>query len=520
MWDKFNEASINAELHLLDVCPEDGQVAYACVDRNDICVILCDKRTERNELADETPFGGEIPLWFSEVSHRASPVYDLYSVIQGLKQYPAFKNVSSISGILFTTTYIINEEDMEAIWKNMGISVRSVKDMSLTVLPSDSRIWDDVTGYLKQKNNVREFVDLDEYSHMMEEYSDESLEASEPEPDKQCPEKISDVSMRNELRLEDIVDHNDPVFQTLGPDGTSTFVAANLPHLQVWAPMEDASAALDKMVGLDDVKNYLVKMKNLALFNNKLRDFPGVKVPKVSLHSIFAGSPGTGKTTVALMCASLFKEAGILSKGNVLVAQGRNAFLGRWVGTEEKNVRMCLAAAKGNVLVIDEAYTLVTPNELDYSRNVLPMMLALLGDEEYRDISVILCGYTREMDELLKSNPGLRSRFPNYFKFEDYSVAQLFQIIVNRFKDSGYILTDEATEKIKCFLEHMYENRIETQWANGRECSNLYDKIISLHATNCISSGAEGEALITIRPEDIPEIDKDSVRKTRRIGFR
>ena len=165
MWEKFNEAAINTELHLLDVCPDDAQVAYACVDRDDICVILCDKRTQRYELADETPFGGEIPLWFSEVSHRTSPVYDLYSVIQGLKQYPAFKNVSSISGILFTTTYIINEEDMEAIWKNMGISVRSVKDMSLTVSTSDSRIWNDVTGYLKEKNNVREFVDLDVRVH-------------------------------------------------------------------------------------------------------------------------------------------------------------------------------------------------------------------------------------------------------------------------------------------------------------------------------------------------------------------
>jgi SpoVK/Ycf46/Vps4 family AAA+-type ATPase len=273
------------------------------------------------------------------------------------------------------------------------------------------------------------------------------------------------------------------------------------------------------MIGLQEIKEHITRVKNFVLFKKKVKDIPDIECPDISLHAMFVGPPGSGKTSVGLLYASILKEAGILSKGNLLLANGRNAFMGKYVGSEEKNVRMALAAAKGNVLLVDEAYTLVNANEMDYARNVLPMMLQLLSDEEYRDIAVILCGYDAEMDFLLSSNPGLRSRFPNIFHFEDYSLDELQKIAVKKIQQSGYILTDEANRKISQVLQEMYESRVKTQWANGREASNLFDRILVAHANRCISSGAEGDMLITITVEDIPEAEKKPVKKSRKIGF-
>ena len=104
--------------------------------------------------------------------------------------------------------------------------------------------------------------------------------------------------------------------------------------------------------------------------------------------------------------------------------------------------------------------------------------------------------------------------------FEDYSVDELHKMAVNKIKRNGYILQDEAEDKIMNLLQKMYNARKEGQWANGREVSNLYDKIIITHADRCISSEAEGEMLITITSEDIPDMEKTDVRTTRRIGFR
>ena len=514
MWKNFNAILLNCETHQLkDVCSKTRDV-YACVNGHEICVVMMDK-VAKCELADEEPFNGESPLYFTENSHRVSPVFFLSSLCEDLRMYPGFCN-ASVSGILLTASEIINEEDMQDIWDSMNVAVRSsVKEMKYTLAPNlDSELWKEIAEYLGEKNkgdNVDLHIDMKKIQPPC------YTAADTPEP----AGKSVSSKKRKELLLEDIIDKSDPVFHTLTGDGNSVFVSANLPNIKVLPPIEDSAAVLEQMVGLEHIKGYIVKLKNLVLFKKKLIEcFPEIKCPEVSLHSVFAGSPGTGKSSVALLYASLLKEAGILSKGNLLMCNGRDAFMARWVGSEEKNVRMALSAAKGNVLLIDEAYTLVTPNELDYARQVLPLMLQLLADEEYRDVAVILCGYSSEMEYLLSSNPGLKSRFPNYVMFEDYSVDELHKMAVNKIKRNGYILQDEAEEKIMNLLQAMYDTRKEGQWANGREVSNIYDKIIITHADRCISSEAEGEMLITITPEDIPDMEKAVVRNTRRIGFR
>ena len=512
MWDSFNTVFINSQTYALKETGSMKDDIYACVNYDDVCVIMMDSSANATELADEEAFGNEYPQYFTESSHRVSPVFRLWAVCEALRQHPGLRK-AKISGVLFTTSHIINEEEMEDIWRAMNITVRCVKKMRYAVFLSPNKeLWENVSAYLREKP-LEEFVDLSKYNEMID-----NIQLTE---DIQIPDKKKKMEMdkRKELRLEDIIDKNDPVFHTLGADGNSSFISANLPPIQVLAPMENATSALEQMVGLDDIKDYITKLKSLVLFKKKLGHIPGVQCPKVSLHSIFKGAPGTGKTTVALLYASVLKEAGIISKGNLLLANGRNAFMGKWVGTEEKNVRMALAAARGNVLLIDEAYTLVSPNEMDYARNVLPLMLQLLADEENRDIAVVLCGYDSEMEYLIQSNPGIRSRFPNIFKFKDYSIEELHKITVDKIKQSGYMLTDEAAQKITDVLKKMYQNKVEGQWANGREAGNLFDKVMIAHADRCISSGAEGEMLITITVDDIPDFEADPLLKARRIGF-
>lgn len=511
MWKMFNSVMGMADVHYLKGVGQSEEDFYVCVDGDDVCILMMDSVTREAAIADEEAFSNQYPLYFSESSHRVSPVFRLWALCEGVRKHEAFRE-ASVSGILFTSTNILNLEDVKEEWDRMDISVRPVRtwgyDRSLRNADDD---WKGLTTYLTGKK-IERFVNLGSYNDMRKNWSDVQVKEKKMEP-------VPSETKPKELRLEDIVDRKDPIFHTLGADGNSEFVSANLPPMRVFAPTNDASARLDEMVGLDEIKTHLAKLKNLVAYRKMLKGFKGIYCPEVSLHSVFKGSPGTGKTSVGLLYASLLKEAGILSRGYLLLANGRDSFMGRWVGSEEKNVRMALAAAKGNVLMIDEAYTLVSPNEMDYSRNVLPLMLQLLADEEYRDVAVILCGYTSEMECLLQSNPGLRARFPHLFLFPDYSVEQLKSMAVTRIQKSGYTLSKDAEVKLEDVLQQMYRNRVEPQWANGREVTNLFDRIMISHADRCVCSSVEGEMLLLITPEDIPDCTDHRQDHTKRIGF-
>lgn len=513
MWENLNSLLAQTETHSFESICAKGEHVYACVDNNDICVLMLDTITTDVELADESIFmAWQFPLYFTESSQRHSPVFRLHSICEGIRTQHGF-DTKRVSGVLLTTSTIINMEDMEELWSHLDISVKHVKEMKAKVTLSPTNgTWDNVRKYLSEKG-IEALVNRSQYKDYIDKII-ESIQTSKAVfKEKNCKQR------RKELRLEDIIDQTDPIFHTLGPDGNATFISANLPPIQVLAPMQGATESLNSMIGLNEIKEHINRIKNLVLFKKKIADFPGVQAPEISLHGIFAGNSGTGKTTVGLLYASVLKEAGVLSKGHLLLANGRNSFMQKWVGSEEKNVRMALAAAKGSVLLIDEAYTLVNPNEMDYARNVLPMMLSILANEEYRDIAVILCGYTKEMETVLDSNPGLRSRFPNYFLFNDYSSEELYQMAIKRIEDNGYILSNSAAVKLEALISQMYLNRIEGKWSNGREITNLYDKILINHSCRCISEDIEGSHLITITEEDIPEIQVKEKCKTRKIGF-
>ena len=267
-------------------------------------------------------------------------------------------------------------------------------------------------------------------------------------------------------------------------------------------------------MGCEDIKSRMA----LTSFNSMIhKNYPSNKLHQVSLHSIFLGRPGTGKTTVCKIFGSLLLETGALSKGHVVMCD-RSTFIGNLWGDEERIVHQVVDMARGGVLMIDEAYLLATENEKDPGRIILQLLMNILADETQRDIAVVLCGYKEQMKRLLHMNPGLVSRFPNQFEFQDFSVDDLLEITRRRILDFGYQFTTEAWQKYSNVLAMAYQVRDPETWGNARFVANQLERIYVQHARRCMLERPKAKsALLELTPEDIVPIEV--VRQKPRIGF-
>jgi AAA+ superfamily predicted ATPase len=202
--------------------------------------------------------------------------------------------------------------------------------------------------------------------------------------------------------------------------------AADIPEVEIPDPT-DAIAKLNALVGLDDVKRRILAHTSLVRLN-KLRADRGLYNRMPPMHMVFTGNPGTGKTTIAKYIGEIYHSIGVLSSGHVVVTD-RSKLVGEFIGDAEKNTTDAINSASGGVLFIDEAYNLFTEkdNKKDYGMRVIETLLTYLGSDDTNMI-VILAGYTGEMNRMLEANPGMKSRFPYIFQFEDYTPEQLMQI--------------------------------------------------------------------------------------------
>ena len=272
------------------------------------------------------------------------------------------------------------------------------------------------------------------------------------------------------------------------------------------------------MIGCDDIKRRMDELVALTTYNKTMQElFPNSKQHEVSLHSVFLGRPGTGKTTVCKIFGSLLHQAGALSKGHVVLCD-RGTFIGTLWGDEERSVRQVLEKAKGGVLMIDEAYLLNGKNENDPGKLVLQLLMNILADESQRDIAVVLCGYKDQMEKLLEMNPGLQSRFPNKFEFVDFSVDELLEITQTRIRDFEYSFTDQAWEKYRGMLNQAYQVRDPQTWGNARFVANQLERIYMQHATRCVMQKPEDkQEWRQLTAEDIVPIEV--AKKKQKIGF-
>lgn len=260
---------------------------------------------------------------------------------------------------------------------------------------------------------------------------------------------------------------------------------------------------LEELIGLNLVKNEVATLINFIKVQN-MRAAKGMKAPSLSYHCVFIGNPGTGKTTVARILASIYKELGLLKKGH-LVETDRSGLIAEYVGQTAVKTNKIIDEALDGVLFIDEAYSLVSNSQSDYGKEAIATLLKRMEDDRGRLI-VILAGYTQEMKEFIDSNPGLQSRFNRYLMFEDYSEEELLQIFLSNLKKYDYTITEEATEKMKLLINKAIINK-DHNFGNARWTRNIFEKTLENQANRLATDKyISKDALTTITGYDIPFI--------------
>ncbi len=271
--------------------------------------------------------------------------------------------------------------------------------------------------------------------------------------------------------------------------------------------MEANLDELNELIGLEQIKAEISGLINLIKVR-KLREDQDLPVLPMSFHLVFSGNPGTGKTTVARILAKIYKNLGVISKGD-LVEVDRSGLVAGFVGQTAIKVSKVIESAKGGVLFIDEAYSL-TPNgsQSDYGSEAIEVLLKAMEDQR-GDLVVIVAGYTNEMDTFLNSNPGLKSRFNKFIHFADYTPEELLDIFLLMSNKNGYKLSDDANSELKKLITVIYDNKTEN-FANARIIRNMFESVIQIQANRVIEiKSPSKDELQDITVEDINILEKE-----------
>ena len=256
-------------------------------------------------------------------------------------------------------------------------------------------------------------------------------------------------------------------------------------------------AEINELVGLAPVKEYVFGLADNLQVQQR-RAAAGLKTASLSMHMIFTGNPGTGKTTIARLVARYLKAIGAL-KGGQLVEVTRADLVGRYTGHTAPLTNSVIESALGGVLFIDEAYSLYRGEQDSFGLEAIDTLVK--GMEDHRDeLVVILAGYTREMETFLTANSGLASRFPNRIEFPDYTAVELLQITQVLAKNKGYTLAEACTEPLLSYYARWQESDARTA-GNGRLARNTLEKAIFHQSRRLVAEPAA--ALDLILPSDL-----------------
>lgn len=562
-WRKFNDAILLSNKYLCAKIapmtpnlPTSFNIIYQ-ENTHKAMVIMWDSVKPHNkaeicELLDEEPFNDELPLWFTESSHRVSQVHYLRHCMIAVEE--AFKGTDKdieVYGLLLSDSYFINYDDMEEIYESMGVRIKdNLSNLGNRIIPanySDDFIMEHCLDCITKHTDKLEVPSNATYKNFPKKPTTSKLPLSDEDFDSYFENFLGDKNLFN---LDDDDTSTESHKKKAKANGNSSkkcnetaivtdrgrfssvaelakFLSQNnspiniscdmeLPDIEIFYPLPEPHKALDQMVGLNDIKDKITDVACLAQYN-AMKKKSGTPHHTLNLHATFSGNPGTGKTTMARIWASLLHEHGQLSHGHLVMAT-RSSFVGTKWGMEEENLSKILQISEGGVLMIDEAYSLVSAHPSDPGRLVLPLLLNRLADESRRNISVVLAGYPAEMHNLLKTNPGITSRFANKFEFKDFSLDQLYDITRNKIAYYGYTFTPTAWARYQEVVEEAYSRKDRNHFGNARYVANILERIYLKHARRIVNSKTKSRNILRLTIDDIVDNERPTMVTTG-VGF-
>ena len=263
--------------------------------------------------------------------------------------------------------------------------------------------------------------------------------------------------------------------------------------------IEDLKAELDTYIGLGEIKREVRNLINMATVF-KRREAVGLPNTDFSLHMVFTGNPGTGKTMIARLMARIYHSLGILSRGQ-LVEVDRSGLVAGYVGQTAVKTQKVIQSALGGVLFIDEAYALNGGSENDFGQEAIDTVLKAMEDHR-DDLVVIVAGYDELMEKFIHSNPGLESRFNRYLHFDDYTLDEMLNIFKMQCKKGCYTLSPNAEQDVKDFIAD--ENADGISFGNARGVRNIFEQILTEQANRLAAmEDLTKDDLMTITKEDV-----------------
>ncbi len=525
----------------------DYDVYLYCNDTNMVIVCLDCCGHDEEHIYEESDSLSSLIL-SDGYEPRTSTVWKLVEAVRLTKIHLQFnKPDMKVYGVLLTEAEILNSYELDDMWDAHNVMViddftrlkyrkikvnadddlpckayaRIVIDASFDTPTIERTIINTSAPTTEVPKNEVGIDDDDEFARLLDKFLNEGMEIVDekaPFDDTNGDQQEDEDDVDLDDLPEDSVHTDDETTDIHFPDGEIEQNQNISVKVEILRPIANPREELNKLVGCSDIKHRMDELVALTSYNKMMHElFPNSRQHEVSLHSVFLGRPGTGKTTVCKIFGSLLRQAGALSKGHVVVCD-RGTFIGTLWGDEERSMKQVLEMAKGGVLMIDEAYLLNGKHDNDPGKLVIQLMMNILADETQRDIAIVLCGYKDQMMKMLDTNPGLQSRFPNKFEFTDFSVDELLEITCRRIKDYDYQFTTQAWEKYRSMLVQAYQVRDPETWGNARFISNQLERIYIQHAARCVKRCPKDKhELLLLTPEDIVPIEIP--RPKTKIGF-
>lgn len=383
-------------------------------------------------------------------------------------------NYSNLYGITTIITDSSKDKINEALSNNIGLKDKIFDFELFTDKADNQEVYMSILSHFKKDYIITADFELKLLDYVTETYSKTNLSA---------PEYTSAV-------IEKIL---------FNQTDDSIIKSEYLPPFEKDKSINEIFQELNSLVGLDNIKVMLKDLVNLSKFKEKTNE--DLKLKETNLHMVFLGNPGTGKTTVARIVAGILYNLGFV-KQNKLIEVSSKDLIGQYVGQTAPKTLAVIEKAMGGVLFIDEAYSLASTEANNSSFNEECIATLIQAMENNRDnLVVIFAGYSKEMNDFLKSNSGIVSRIGYTMEFKDYTISELITILVSMFEKSGFIVDESAIEKSKQIISKYMTTE---GFGNARFARNLYEKAIINHATNT-ENQTDRIVLKTITAQDITD---------------